>query len=147
MYDFWTPSRHYQAFHGGLRLLTESASARIASPITLTADQIAEDGAGLQRARAEWNYLEPWMGGTWHLRDIIDYQLIAFDSLLYNAALHRDELLRNFYKVGQRQTARSEPWGFVIPAEQRDPGATRKLIETLRFGQVEIGKARPMAAR
>ena len=28
IYDFWTPSRHYQAFHGGMRLLTESASAR-----------------------------------------------------------------------------------------------------------------------
>ena len=24
-YDFWTPSRHYQAFHGGIRILTESA--------------------------------------------------------------------------------------------------------------------------
>jgi len=34
-YDFWTPSRHYQAFHGGMRILTESASARLASPITI----------------------------------------------------------------------------------------------------------------
>jgi hypothetical protein len=81
------------------------------------------------------------MGGTWHLRDIIDYQLIAFDSLLYNAAIKRPELLRNFYRVGQRQVARTEPWGFVISADQRDPGATRKLIETLRFGQVEVGRA------
>jgi hypothetical protein len=139
-YDFWTPSRHYQAFHGGLRLLTESASVRIASPLTLTADQIAETSLGYNPRERSWNYLEPWMGGTWHLRDIIDYQLIAFDSVMYNAALHREELLRNFYKVAQRQTARSEPWGFVIPAEQRDPGATRKMIDTLKFGQVEIGK-------
>jgi hypothetical protein len=35
MYDFWTPSRHYQAFHGGMRILTESASAKLASPITV----------------------------------------------------------------------------------------------------------------
>ena len=45
------------------------------------------------------------------LRDIIDYQLIAWDSCLYNAALHREELLRNFYRVGQRQMARTEPVG------------------------------------
>lgn len=140
VYDFWTPSRHYQAFHGGLRILTESASARIASPITLTADQIARTGLGYDPRERSWNYLEPWMGGTWRLRDIIDYQEVAWDSCLYNAALHRTELLRNFYKVGERQVARTEPAAFVIPAEQRDPGARDKLIETLRFGQVEVGQ-------
>lgn len=141
VYDFWTPSRHYQAFHAGLRILTESASARIASPITLTADQIAQTGLGYNPRERSWNYLEPWMGGTWRLRDIIDYQEIAWDSCLYNAALHRTELLRNFYRVGQRQVARTEPAAFVVTADQRDPGATRKMLETLRFGQVEIGQA------
>ncbi|HEY2013121.1 MAG TPA: M14 metallopeptidase family protein [Bryobacteraceae bacterium] len=140
VYDFWTPSRHYMAFHGGLRILTESASARIASPATMTADQISENALGYNPRERSWNYLEPWMGGTWRLRDIIDYQLIAWDSCLYNAALHREELLRNFYRVGARQIARSDPWGFVISTNQRDPGATRKLIETLRFGQVEVTK-------
>ena len=140
VYDFWTPSRHYQAFHGGLRLLTESASARIASPVTLGAEQIAGTALGYDPHERSWNYLEPWLGGTWRLRDIIDYQTIAWDSLLYNAALHRTELLRNFYRVGQRQTERTKPWGFVIAGKQRDPGATRKLIETLRFGQVEVGQ-------
>jgi hypothetical protein len=139
VYDFWTPSRHYQAFHGGLRILTESASAEIATPITLTADQIAHDALGYNPRERSWNYLEPWMGGTWHLRDIIDYQLIAWDSCLYNAALHRTELLRNFYRVAERQTARNDPWGFVISKNQRDPGAARKMLETLQFGQVEIG--------
>ncbi len=138
IYDFWTPSRHYQAFHGGLRILTEAASARIASPITLGADQISNTGLGYNPRERSWNYLEPWMGGTWTLRDICDYEMIAWDSLLYNAALHKTELLRNFYRVGQRQIERSKPWGFVISAKQRDPGATRKLIETLRFGQVEV---------
>jgi hypothetical protein len=141
IYDFWTPSRHYQAFHGGMRLLTESASARLATPIEVRPDQISETALGFRPREKSWNYLEPWLGGTWRLRDIIDYQLIAWESCLYNAALHREELLRNFYKVGQRQIARNDPWGFVVPAQQRDPGATRKLLETLRFGMVEIGKA------
>jgi hypothetical protein len=141
IYDFWTPSRHYQAFHGGLRLLTESASARLATPVEVRPDQISETALGFRPREKSWNYLEPWLGGTWRLRDIIDYQLIAWESCLYNAALHREELLRSFYKVGQRQIARNDPWGFVVPAQQRDPGATRKLLETLRFGMVEIGRA------
>src|SRR5205807_7672610 len=128
VYDFWTPSRHYQAFHAGLRLLTESASVRISSPTTMTKDQIARTALGYNPQERSWNYLEPWLGGTWRLRDIIDYQLIAFESVMYNAALHREELLRNFYHVAVRQTGRTEPWGFVIAADQRDPGATRRLV-------------------
>jgi hypothetical protein len=138
MYDFWTPSRHYQAFHGGMRLLTESASAKLASPITVEAGQLERDALGYNARERSWNFLEPWPGGVWRLRDIVDDQLIAMESCLYQAALHREELLRNFYKIGQRQIARKSPWGFVIPAKQRDPGATRKLLETLAFGQVEI---------
>jgi hypothetical protein len=139
IYDFWTPSRHYQAFHGGLRILTESASARLATPITVAPDQIDATALGFNPREKSWNYLEPWLGGTWRLRDIIDYQELAFESLLYNAAIHREEMLRNFYRVGEDQVARSSPWGIVIPKHQRDPGATRRMLDTLAFGAVEIG--------
>ena len=140
-YDFWTPSRHYQAFHGGLRILTESASARLATPVTIRRDQLEEKALGYNARERSWNFLEPWEGGEWHLRDIIDYQLIAFESCLYQAAIHREDLLRNFYRVGRRAVARAEPAAFFIPAKQRDPGATRKLLETLAFGMVEIMRA------
>ena len=140
-YDFWTPARHYQAFHGGLRILTESASAQLATPVTIRRDQLDENALGYNARARSWNFLEPWEGGEWHLRDIIDYQLIAFESCLYEAAIHREELLRNFYRVGRRASARTEPAGFLIPARQRDPGAARKLLETLAFGMVEIGRA------
>ena len=138
MYDFWTPSRHYQAFHGGMRILTESASAKLASPITVKPEQLEQNSLGYNARERSWNFLEPWPGGVWRLRDIVDDQLIAMESCLYQAALHREELLRNFYRIGQRQVARKSPWGFVIPSVQRDPGAARKLLETLAFGQVEI---------
>ncbi len=140
-YDFWTPSRHYQAFHGGLRILTESASVKLATPVTIRRDQLDADALGYNARERSWNFLEPWEGGEWRLRDIIDYQLIAFESCLYQAAIHREELLRNFYRVGQRAIARTEPAAFLIPARQRDPGATRKLLETLAYGMVEIGRA------
>ena len=137
-YDFWSPARHYQAFHGGLRILTESASARLASPVTIHRDQLTSDALGYNARERSWNHLEPWEGGEWRLRDIIDYQLIAFESCLYQAAIQREELLRNFYRVGQRAIARKEPAAFLIPTKQRDPGAARKLIETLEFGMVEV---------
>ena len=134
MYDFWSPSRHYQAYHGGMRILSESASARIATPVKAE----APSGAAPMMT---WNYVEPWQGGEWRLRDIVDYQLIAFESVLYQAALRRADLLRNFYRIGRRACERSSPWAFAVPAVQQDPGAARKLLETLAFGQVEIERA------
>jgi hypothetical protein len=67
--------------------------------------------------------------------------LIALESCLYQAAIHRPEMLRNFYTVGKRAIARTSPYAFVIPKQQHDPGATRKMLELLNFGMVEIQSA------
>jgi hypothetical protein len=141
LYDFWTPSRHYQAYHAGMRILTESASARLASPLTVKPEQIQATGLGYNPRERSWNYLEPWEGGVWRLRDIIDYQLLAFESVLYQAATRRTDLLRNFYQVGRRATARTSPYAFVIPKAQMDPGSAKKMLELLSFGQVDIQRA------
>jgi hypothetical protein len=142
-YDFWSPSRHYQAFHGGLRILTESASALLATPLTVAPDQIDESALGYKPREKSWNYIEPWLGGVWKLRDIIDYQELAFESLLHNAAVNREDMLRNFYRVGRHQIERTSlnsgtAAEIVISKNQRDPGATRRMLQTLAFGAVEI---------
>ncbi|MBI3682085.1 MAG: peptidase M14 [Acidobacteria bacterium] len=142
MYDFWTPARHYQAYHGGMRILTESAGARLASPITIRPDQISTNALGYNPRERAWNHLEPWPGGEWRLRDIIDYQTIAWESCLWQAAVRREDLLRNFYRILKRASERKSPYAFVISGEQLDPGSSRKLLETLAFGLVEIERAR-----
>ncbi|HTB20534.1 MAG TPA: M14 metallopeptidase family protein [Bryobacteraceae bacterium] len=141
LYDFWAPARQYMAYHGGIRILSEAASASLASPLTVRADQIQTTGLGYNPRERSWNYLEPWEGGTWRIGDIVDYQLIAFESLLYQAALRRVDLLRNFYEVGERAVTRTAPQAFVISREQTDPGAARKMLELLSFGDVEIERA------
>ena len=42
--------------------------------------------------------------------------------------------------MGQWQIARTDPGAFIISSDKRSPGATRRLIETLRFGQVEVAR-------
>ena len=142
VYDFWTPARHYQAYHGGMRILTESASVRLFSPVTIRPEQLRGQSQGYNVGERAWNHLEPWSGGTWTIGEIVTDQLIAFESVLWQAAVRREELLRNFYGVHQRAVARTTPYSFVVPAEQMDPGGTRKMLETLAFGQVEIEQAR-----
>ena len=141
LYDFWAPARQYMAYHAGVRILSEAASALLASPLMVRPDQIQTTGLGYNPRERSWNYLEPWEGGTWRIGDIVDYQLIAFESLLYEAATRRVDLLRNFYAVGQRAVTRTSPYAFVIPRGQMDPGSARKMLELLSFGEVEIERA------
>ena len=142
IYDYFTPARHYQSYHGGLRLLSEAAGVRYASPVNVPFSSLQSDGHGYDAQRASWNFLEPWPGGRWTLRDIIDYQLITFESCLYYAALQREELLRNFYRIGRRVVERHENLAYVIPRQQHDPSAMTRLLRTLAFGAVEIERAR-----
>jgi hypothetical protein len=141
VYDFWTPGRHYQSYHGGMRILSESASARLFSPLVSKPDDLDSTAHGYSPRDRSWNHLEPWPGGTWRVRDIMDDQLIAMESLCWQAAVRRDDLLRNFYGINSRAAERREPYAFVLPALQRDPSGARKLLETLDFGAVEIERA------
>ncbi len=141
MYDYWTPARHYQSYHGGLRILSESASVRIATPVDIDPAKIAARGNNYSPRESSWNHLEPWPGGRWTLRDIVTDQLIAMESLLDTAALRRELFLKGFYDILRRAATRSSTYAFVIPATQDDPGAARRLLETMDFAMVEVERA------
>lgn len=143
IYDEWSPSRHYQAYHAGVRVITESASAMLASPVDVPFSSLEAHDLGYNAQERSWNFPDPWMGGEWHLRDIVDYQLIAFEACLYNVAQNREMVLRNFYHIGKNSVDWSgRPFAFIIPPSQKDFPATVKLLQTLRFGLVEIYQAR-----
>jgi len=148
MYDGWTPARGYTNYHGGIRFLTEAASVRLASPLTLTIDQLGR-GIGYDAKQVAWNFPRPWRGGPWHLRNIMDYEHAAADALLDHAAKYRETWLMNFYRVNQQAigrrdplTGEEKPFAEIIPAEQKDPAATYKFLETLQFADVEISRAK-----
>jgi hypothetical protein len=140
IYDGWSPSRAYPHTHGGLRVLSEVASARYATPLEVRFDEL-RSGIGYDPKLASWNFPLPWRGGRWRLRDIMDYQLSATRALLEHAAKNREFWLRNFLAVNRRASMRNEPFAFVIPASSRDPLATAKLLEVLHTGAVELKRA------
>lgn len=140
IYDAWTPARAYQHYHGGIRILSETASARLATPITISPHQL-EPGRNYDARQASWNFPMPWPGGEWRLRDIVRYMQTGVFALLGNAARHREYWLRNFYTTGQRALARREgkPYAFAI-MEDRDtnPVGRARLIDILLRGGVEV---------
>jgi len=120
--------------HNTVCLLTEAASAKVASTIAET----KADPPGRIDAP------HPWPGGPWRLRDIVDYDISAMHGLLRGAAAYRGELVRNFYDMGKRAVdagALGAPFAFIIPPEQHDALAVRKLEELLMLGGIEIQRA------
>ena len=148
IYDGWTPARGYVNYHGGLRFLTEMASVRLASPITLRFDQLGV-GIGYDAKQVAWNFPRPWRGGTWRLRDIMDYEEAAADALLDHATKYREMWLTNFYRINQQAigrrdplTGKDKPFAIVFPATQKDPASAYKLLETLQFADLEVHRAK-----
>jgi hypothetical protein len=101
-YDAWTPARAYSHYHGGVRILSETASARLATPINVKFENLragADDGYDPKVESP--NFGPVWRGGEWHLRNITRYMTTAAFSLLNNAANEREKWLSRFYEIGR----------------------------------------------
>jgi hypothetical protein len=142
VYDMWSPARAYMAYHGSLRILTESASVNIASPIDIPFEKL-DKGIGYDAKVAKWNFPDPWKGGQWHLGDIVAYQLDALAALSRDMSTHRDRYLQNFYQINKNTTEQKYggPYAYVIPAEQVDAAAAVRMVNIFRRGAVEVQKA------
>ncbi|HKG98106.1 MAG TPA: M14 family zinc carboxypeptidase [Pyrinomonadaceae bacterium] len=99
-YDAWTPARAYSHYHGGVRILSETASARIASPMTLKFEELrSREGYDPQKESPQFGPL--WRGGEWHLSDITKYMTTAAFLLLDHASENRERWLSRFYAIGK----------------------------------------------
>lgn len=128
-------------WHNMLGVLSEVASADLATPLYFPPGSLSGRGRGLPEYERRANFLAPWPGGWWHLRDIMDIDKDLTWSLLRWASQEKSALLSNFYAMGQdavRVGQEQPPFGFVIPLQQHDGGAALRLVELLRMGGVEV---------
>ncbi|MDI6699055.1 MAG: M14 family metallopeptidase [Candidatus Saccharicenans sp.] len=128
-------------FHNIAGMLTESASARLASPLFIQPDQLRGESLQFPAYQAQSNFPHPWEGGWWRLRDIVEQQKISAWAVLDLAARHRETLLYNSYLKAARQIERGateKPRAFIIPAEQHDRLTTVKMVNTLNQSGIEI---------
>ena len=127
-------------FHNTICLLSEAASVKVASPINIDLSEISES-----YIEKSMQFPDPWPGGWWRLRDIVDYELTLSMSLIKTAYLHKKEFLYNFYKMCKDSIEKREegqPFAFVIPKKQNDYPTTLRMLDTLMFAGVEINQAR-----
>lgn len=137
-FDLWWHggNRTVPARHNMIGILTEAASARLATPL-------CTDSTYRAPARGV-NQPIPWSGGCWHLRDIVDYELVAAQALVRLAAAERAEFVQRFVRLGRRAVEAgrtSAPYAFVLPPEG-DQGRRAHLANLLIGAGVEVHRSR-----
>jgi hypothetical protein len=166
--NFWQGAMAWSGWwHNQVGLLTEVASARVASPIDQRRAQpgqsppaASEDFQAQARRQMEnpneplppprdttprTEYPRPWLGGRWTLRDIVDYELIATMALLETAADRREQLLKQIYEMNRatvEKGVQGDVAAILINAQtQHDPRAVDHLIKKLQLAGVEVSRA------
>ena len=142
-YDAWTPARAYSHYHGGVRILSETASANLASPITVKFDQL-RGGLGYDAKTESANFAPVWKGGEWHLRDITNYMTSAAFSLLKHAADNREEWLSRFYAIGKeavRPRKDGELFAYILDKKNsRFSSDFYRILDRAGVEFAEVGK-------
>jgi hypothetical protein len=152
LYDTWWHGGFRTApyFHNSIGILTEAASARIMTPSNVTREQLSRSGTRGMRTALDvsTNFPEPWPGGAWHPRDIMQMEMIGCHSMLSLAANYRADYLRNFYELGkaaisnkpddERQLPSLRPIAYLIPAGQGRDENVAKMIGALVEQGVEV---------
>jgi hypothetical protein len=175
--NFWEGAMAWSGWwHNQVGLLTEVASVRIATP---TLQRMADPSAPSTptqgrpdesefRQQAErpdqplppprdvtprTEYPRPWLGGTWKLRDIVDYEMIATMALLETAADRREVLLHEIYDINANTIDlgkkgelgygdKEKSFAILIPERgQHDANEVTELVEKLMLGGVEVSRA------
>ncbi|HEX2123852.1 MAG TPA: M14 metallopeptidase family protein [Thermoanaerobaculia bacterium] len=123
-------------------LLLEVASARIASPVYIEPNELRGGAKGLVEYKPTINHPNPWKGGWWRLRDIMDYERIASDALLEFAADRREDVLRNLLTRSRAAIAHAKPGeAYRIPKQQHDWPTAQHLAWLMAEHNVEVHQA------
>ncbi len=125
-------------------LLTEVASARIATPIYVDPGELRGGGKGFPEYGRRSNFPSPWPGGWWRLRDIVEYELVATWAFLEANAENRASILSNFNRMARwsiENGTTESPYAWIILPDQHDVVAAGRLVDLLIEHGIEVSRA------
>jgi len=128
-------------FHNIAGMLTESASVRVATPIFIHPSQLEGGARDFDTYKEQMNFPDPWPGGWWTLRGVVERQKVSAWATLDLAARNRETVLWNAYLKASRQTergAKGKPAAYAMTARQHDPLTLNKLVNTLLDHGIEV---------
>ena len=143
IYDNWwaggfrtTPHRHNM-----VGILTEAASVNGASPIFQRKSDLRGGRRGFPSHELSVKFPDPWPGGWWRLRDIVEYEKSAAMSLMTLAARYHDEYQSNLIHMARDaidKGANEPPFAWLVPPDQHDSGSAYEMLKRLRATAIEV---------
>jgi hypothetical protein len=105
---------------------------------------LGQYGAEIPKYSRVTDFLDPWEGGWWRLRDIIAYEKAVTYSILDLAATYKKKFMLNFYLLNKEsiETGKKEaPYAFIVPLTQHDPNSAAEMLKRLKINGARIYRA------
>ena len=132
--EYWPGGTTTCLWENAIGMLTECASANIASPVYVESSELRVHGKGLAEYKKSINMPAPWPGGWWTLGDIVKYEIESTKSLLETASLYRREILRFQNEMCHMQIVLGQtqpPYYYILPVSQHDKSELVNLVNLL----------------
>jgi len=125
-----------------ISLLTETQLYDYATPHEYSLDEIPKAWRDFTPGVF---YPNPWKGGWWRLRDAVDYVVTSSKAVLHTAAVYREKLLYDRYRMGHDAITRFQkeaPYAWVITQEQWDKPVGALLANKLMLLGIDVYQAK-----
>jgi len=143
--EFMPTFNYIPCWHNICGMLTESASAKLATPHYVHHHQLKPSRRGRPEYRAQMGFPHPWPGGWWRLRDIVEQQKVSALATLKVAARFREMILRNMHVKASRsiEAGKNEaPYAFIVKPEQHDQLTPFKFMKLLTEMGVTVSRSK-----
>ena len=129
-------------FKNSIGLLTELASAKLATPIEITKEELGMQMRGAGPLDKTVQNPAPWTGGRWGLPEIVKMEHSFARGLLVHASRNYMDIIRNYRRMclDTREAADGGPAGYLMPRRQRDMGALRRVVEIMQAHGIEVSE-------
>ncbi|MBN1683341.1 peptidase M14 family protein [Candidatus Bathyarchaeota archaeon] len=142
--EFMPTFNYVPCWHNICGMLTESASASLATPLYVHPHQLRGSSRGRPENHVQMGFPHPWLGGWWTLRDIVKQQKTSAIALLQAVSSFRETILNNMYIKATRSITKGNtepPFAFVIKPSQHDELTAYKFIKMLMDMNVEVNRS------
>jgi hypothetical protein len=142
--DYWPGSTETCIWKNVIGMLTEGASAEMATPVYIEPNELAVGGKGLSEYEKSINMPEPWPGGWWRLSDLVSYEKSSTYSIIKTCSEYKEDILRFRNELCRKevQLGHTEaPFYYIIPKKQHDQGEMVHMVNLLMQHGVRIYEA------